>query len=154
MPGMSADIATLPDILRYLEREVLKPDLLKARTEDGFRPISTAEFSRRVRGLSLGLAGLGLGPGIKVALLSENRPEWIIADLRRALPRAGSPSPSTPNSCPRRSNTSSKIPRARSSSVRPGSSGSRSKPFTPGCPARPCHPVRGRRPGRAQASTN
>jgi long-chain acyl-CoA synthetase len=81
VPGMSADIATLPDILRYLEREGLKPDLLKARTEDGFRPISTAEFSRRVRGLSLGLAGLGLGPGVKVALLSENRPEWIIADL-------------------------------------------------------------------------
>jgi long-chain acyl-CoA synthetase len=81
MPGMNADIATLPGILGYLEREGQRPDLLTVRTEDGFRPISTAEFSRRVRGLSLGLTGLGLGPGVKVGLLSENRPEWIIADL-------------------------------------------------------------------------
>ncbi len=81
MPGMSSEITTLPGILRHLEREVQRPDLLKVRTDSGFRPISTAEFSRRIRGLSLGLTGLGLGPGVKVALLSENRPEWIIADL-------------------------------------------------------------------------
>ena len=81
MPGMSALIKTLPDILVHLEREVQRPDLLKVKSGGAFRPIPTSEVSRRVRGLSLGLAELGLGPGVKVALLSENRPEWIIADL-------------------------------------------------------------------------
>lgn len=81
MPGMSTAITTLPGILRHLEREAQRPDLLRYRAEAGFHSISTAEFSRRVRGVSLGLARLGLRPGAKVGLLSENRPEWIIADL-------------------------------------------------------------------------
>jgi long-chain acyl-CoA synthetase len=81
MPGMSGGITTLPGILRHLEREAQRPDLFRVRGDSDFHPISTAEFSRRVRGLSLGLTRLGLGPGVKVALLSENRPEWIIADL-------------------------------------------------------------------------
>jgi len=81
MPGLSADITTLPGILPYMERICPRHDLFLARSEGVFVPISTAEFSRRVRRFSLGLRRLGLRPGVKVALLSENRPEWIMADL-------------------------------------------------------------------------
>ena len=44
-------------------------------------PISWAEAARRVAGLAAGLKGLGLATGDRVMLVSENRPEWCIADL-------------------------------------------------------------------------
>jgi long-chain acyl-CoA synthetase len=43
--------------------------------------LSTRDFFDRVRDLSLGLRALGLARGDRVALLSESRPEWLIADL-------------------------------------------------------------------------
>src|ERR1700738_410508 len=45
------------------------------------RPSSWAEASREVRQLALGLKSLGIGRGERVGLVSENRPEWVIADL-------------------------------------------------------------------------
>jgi long-chain acyl-CoA synthetase len=46
-----------------------------------YRPISWAEAARDARRLALGLRSLGITRGERVALVSENRPEWIIADL-------------------------------------------------------------------------
>lgn len=45
-----------------------------------WRPLSYAEMERRVARAAEGLAQLGVRPGDRVALLSENRPEWTIAD--------------------------------------------------------------------------
>jgi long-chain acyl-CoA synthetase len=42
--------------------------------------LSYREFADQVQDLSLGLLELGLTPGDRVAILSENRPEWAIAD--------------------------------------------------------------------------
>src|SRR5262249_61784760 len=42
---------------------------------------SGKEFVERVRHVALGLADLGIRAGDRVALISENRPEWSIADL-------------------------------------------------------------------------
>ncbi len=49
--------------------------------DGGYRSLSWREVDRRVRALSLGLRRLGLKPGERVMLVSENRPEWFIADL-------------------------------------------------------------------------
>src|SRR5438552_7946251 len=46
-----------------------------------YQAISWAEASREVRRLALGLKSLGIGQGERVGLVSENRPEWVIADL-------------------------------------------------------------------------
>src|SRR5271155_2445779 len=46
-----------------------------------YQSISWVEAARDVRRLALGLRSLGIGRGERVALVSENRPEWIIADL-------------------------------------------------------------------------
>ena len=46
-----------------------------------FQAISWAEVARDVRRFALGLRSLGIGRGERVGLISENRPEWIIADL-------------------------------------------------------------------------
>jgi long-chain acyl-CoA synthetase len=57
-----------------------KPDLMLAKSGGAWRPISAADFGFSVRALSLGLNALGLQPGNRVAILSENRPEWAMAD--------------------------------------------------------------------------
>ena len=46
-----------------------------------YQAISWAAAARDVRRLALGLRSLGIGRGKRVGLVSENRPEWVIADL-------------------------------------------------------------------------
>src|SRR5438445_6669262 len=46
-----------------------------------YQPQSWGEVGEAVRRLARGLAALGIEPGDRVALVSENRPEWVIADL-------------------------------------------------------------------------
>ncbi len=57
-----------------------KPNLLISKVHGIWTPISAADFGFTVRALSLGLNGLGVQPGDRVAILSENRPEWAMAD--------------------------------------------------------------------------
>jgi long-chain acyl-CoA synthetase len=79
---------------RQLERfDNLVSLFLKRATENGDKPflwakrdgewqaISWAEAARQVAALAASLKRLGLQPGDRVALVSENRPEWLIADL-------------------------------------------------------------------------
>src|SRR6266403_759692 len=44
-------------------------------------PVSSEELYRNVGGVARALARWGLGKGDRVAILSENRPEWTIADF-------------------------------------------------------------------------
>lgn len=46
-----------------------------------YRDISWSEFESKVKDLAFGLLVLGLKPGERVGLLSENRPEWPYSDL-------------------------------------------------------------------------
>ena len=58
-----------------------KPDAMLYRAEvNVWRPVSHRTIKERVRHLSLGLRELGLERGDRVAILSENRPEWALAD--------------------------------------------------------------------------
>ena len=43
--------------------------------------LSSKEFFERIRDVSLGLVALGIAAGDRVAIVSESRPEWLIADL-------------------------------------------------------------------------
>ncbi|AGH49497.1 AMP-dependent synthetase/ligase [Sphingomonas sp. MM-1] len=54
---------------------------LWAKRGDGWQPTSWAEAAREVAALAEGLRGMGLRRGDRVMLVSENRPEWCIADL-------------------------------------------------------------------------
>ena len=58
-----------------------KEDALNYRTDGEWRRLSAESFVQRVRHIALGLASFGVKPGDRVALLSENRPEWSMADL-------------------------------------------------------------------------
>ena len=48
---------------------------------EGIEEWSTAEFVDRIRHVSLALEALGVKPGDRVALISESRPEWLMADF-------------------------------------------------------------------------
>ncbi len=54
---------------------------LFAKRDKQWQPISWREAARQVAALASALRGLGLQPGDRVMLVSENRPEWCIADL-------------------------------------------------------------------------
>ena len=47
----------------------------------GWMPISSTEIYRSVVGVARALQSWGIGKGDRVAILSENRPEWTIADF-------------------------------------------------------------------------
>src|SRR4051794_37704457 len=54
---------------------------LWARREGEWRSISWAEVASQVAALAASLRNIGLQPGDRVCLVSENRPEWLISDL-------------------------------------------------------------------------
>jgi long-chain acyl-CoA synthetase len=54
---------------------------LWAKREGAWRSISWIEAARQVASLAASLKRIGLQPGDRVALISENRPEWLISDL-------------------------------------------------------------------------
>src|SRR4051812_29995805 len=58
-----------------------RPDALQVKTGGAYKPISHQEVADRVRHLARGLSSLGIRRGDRVAILSENRPEWAIADF-------------------------------------------------------------------------
>lgn len=58
-----------------------KPDAFRIKRDRRWVDVSHAEFARQVERLSLGLLSLGIAPGDRVGILSENRLEWAIADV-------------------------------------------------------------------------
>ena len=66
-------------VARAAERE--SAPFLWAKKEGTWHSISWGEAARQVASLAAGLHTLGLRAGDRVMLVSENRPEWCIADL-------------------------------------------------------------------------
>jgi long-chain acyl-CoA synthetase len=75
------EVRTLTDIFYRSVETFDKPDHLRFKKDGTWRDISSREFRRAVEELSMGLRALGVEPGDRVGLLSENRPEWAFADL-------------------------------------------------------------------------
>jgi long-chain acyl-CoA synthetase len=66
--------------LTRAEEQGEKP-FLSAKRDGAWVARSWAETARQVAALAQALKALGLAPGDRVMLVSENRPEWCIADL-------------------------------------------------------------------------
>ena len=72
---------TLPKLCLAAIHAHAKRDALNHKRQGEWININAETFIKRVRHIALGLAELGIKAGDRVALLSENRPEWSITDL-------------------------------------------------------------------------
>ena len=80
--GATSPIGTsLPSLCLAASTRHNKTDALNYKVRGEWIHIPAPEFVQRVRHVALGLAALGIKAGDRVALLSENRPEWSITDL-------------------------------------------------------------------------
>jgi long-chain acyl-CoA synthetase len=73
-----------PTINKLFEESVERyrtRDFLQFKRSGGWQRLTYCDVADRVRDLALGLYGLGLKSGDRIAIWSENRPEWNIADL-------------------------------------------------------------------------
>jgi long-chain acyl-CoA synthetase len=78
VPSRIRSLAQLPaDLLR----EHPRPDLLQRCTAEGLQPCATDAFVERVRAIGLALTDMGLQPGDRVAIMSDTRQEWVVADM-------------------------------------------------------------------------
>lgn len=74
-------MSTFPRLLRGLAEH--RPDevALQEKRYGIWQPITWAEYQRRVHDFAHGLAELGVRRGEVVAVLGDNRPEWLITEL-------------------------------------------------------------------------
>ena len=74
--------ATLNELfLAGLARHRGRGDAMRAKRDGRWQPIGYGELHRRVQNVQAALRRLGVQPGDRVAILSENRPEWAITDF-------------------------------------------------------------------------
>jgi long-chain acyl-CoA synthetase len=73
-------IATLNDIY-FVTSDIDRPAAMKSKQGDRWVDVSVPEFRDTVRLFSTGLRVLGVKPCDRVAILSENRPEWTLGDF-------------------------------------------------------------------------
>ena len=79
-----SDFETTPNLVAlFLSRAQARDDepFLWAKREGQWQSLSWAEAARQVSLISHNLLALGLNAGDRVMLVSENRPEWCLADL-------------------------------------------------------------------------
>jgi long-chain acyl-CoA synthetase len=55
--------------------------VFRNKVPSGYQELTYRDLHRRVMGVASGLVARGLQPGTRVAILSENRPEWVVAYL-------------------------------------------------------------------------
>ena len=68
------------DLLHDLKKMPLKDDALAAKENGVWRKYSTLEFIDTVNNLSYAFLHLGILPGDKIGIISNNRPEWNFVD--------------------------------------------------------------------------
>jgi len=77
----SREASSVPGLILGAVSRHNKEDALNYRDDGKWHNIPAAAFIERVKNVALGLSDLGVRPGDRIALLSENRPDWSIADL-------------------------------------------------------------------------
>ena len=78
---MDDAIRTIAELPFYVHGRHPKDALIGRCSGDSMNMLSTQEFFDLVRDQSLGLGALGIEAGDRVAILSDSRPEWMMADL-------------------------------------------------------------------------
>jgi long-chain acyl-CoA synthetase len=71
-----------------IDRHAGLPAAFRSKIGGAWVPVTHRESAERVQAISLGLRELGVQPGDKVAIVSENRPEWALTDYACLCARA------------------------------------------------------------------
>jgi long-chain acyl-CoA synthetase len=81
--GVVVPFTTIPEMFFRLAEKYATSErpVLMHKAEGGYVGIRYADLRRRVELFAAGLASLGVGKGDRVAIISENRPEWAVADI-------------------------------------------------------------------------
>ena len=72
---------TIPHFCLESFRRHNKRDALSHKVKDAWENLSGAAVIEKIKHLALGLADLGVRAGDRIAIISENRPEWSLTDL-------------------------------------------------------------------------
>lgn len=72
---------TVPEMLFETIARFPENTALKIRKGRGYQTFTYAELGRSIEQLTHGLASLGINSGDKIAILSNNRPEWPMSDF-------------------------------------------------------------------------
>lgn len=75
-----AEITTLCDLYFHTIENFARPDHLLQKRKGLWEVVSTQEIAETVEAFSCGLMALGVKPGDKVVLISEDRPKWLMTD--------------------------------------------------------------------------
>lgn len=75
------EVTRLFDILDLYKTAYTKDDLLCAKEDKHWKKYSSNDFINRSNWVSYGLFALGLNEGDKIAIISNNRPEWNFCDF-------------------------------------------------------------------------
>src|SRR6185295_19336498 len=73
--------STLNEVFNSAVDKYRDLEFLRFKVGGEWRSLTFGEVARRVRELALGLHAQGIRAGDRVAIWSENRPEWNLADL-------------------------------------------------------------------------
>ncbi|MEP9376409.1 AMP-binding protein [Aquabacter sp. CN5-332] len=85
---MDFPLLTLPQMLREQARVRGERTAIRQKDFGIWKPLTFEGYFRRAGHVGLGLRALGLGEGGHVAVLSENRVEWVLAQLGAGLVNA------------------------------------------------------------------
>ena len=83
------ELATLADLPFHVLGRHPKPLLIGQCRHGKIEGQSTRDWFDRLRDLSLGLGAFGIERGDRVAIMSESRPEWLLADLATLMLTSG-----------------------------------------------------------------
>jgi len=75
---------TIPELFKYITEDYDKgktKPMLMSKQGGKYEDISYAQVRKDTENLALGLAKLGVKAKDKVAIISENRPEWVYSDM-------------------------------------------------------------------------
>ncbi len=80
VPLRAGEPLTLVEVFEHVARVHPRPDTLNYKKDGRWLSIPAAEMLKRVHAMAAGLYSLGVRRGDRVAILSESRPEWVLAD--------------------------------------------------------------------------
>ena len=81
LKGFETIPQTIPHYLFESFRRHNKRDALAYKVEDVWHYLNGIDAIERVKRIAFGLAALGIKAGDRIAIISENRPEWSMVDL-------------------------------------------------------------------------